>query len=73
MKLQNNKKYLLQIQKRKSLQKQAQKDMNEMESHKMDYLIFSAMRVRKRHPFCISSHHNVPFEKQQQLNKRSGP
>ena len=25
----------------------------------MDYLIFSAMRMRKRHLFCTSSHHNV--------------
>ena len=24
----------------------------------MDYLIFSAMRMRKRHLFCSSSHHN---------------
>ena len=70
MKLQNNEKYLLQIQKRKITQKQAQKDMNEME---WDYLIFSAIRVRKGHPFCSSSHHNVPYEKQQELNKGSEP
>ena len=30
----------------KRTQKQAQKDLNEMEWHKMDYLIFSAMRMR---------------------------
>ena len=35
----------------KRTQKQAQKDMNEMERHKMDYLIFPAMRMRKRHLF----------------------
>ena len=53
----------------KRTQKQAQKDMNEMEWHKMDYLIFSAMRMRKRHLFYTSSHLNVPSEKQQELNK----
>ena len=57
----------------KRTQKQAQKDMNEMEWHKMDYLIFSAMRMRKRHLFCTSSHHNVPHAKQQELNKGSDP
>ena len=36
--------------------------MNEVEWHKMDYLIFSAMCMRKRHLFCTSSHHHVPFE-----------
>ena len=66
------KKYLLRIQKKRT-QKQAQKDMNEMEWHKMDYSIFSAMRMRKRHLFCTSSHHNVPYEKQQELNKGSEP
>ena len=60
---------MLRIQKKHS--KQAQKDLNEMEWHKMDYLIFSALRMRKRHLFCTSSHHNVPFEKQQELNKGS--
>ena len=35
----------------------------------MDYLIFSAMRRRKSHLFCTSSHHNVPYEKQQELNR----
>ena len=54
-------------------QEQTQKDMNEMERHKMDYLIFSAMCMRKRHLFCTSSHHNVPYEKQQELNKGSEP
>ena len=43
--------------------------MNEMEWQKMDYLIFSAMRMRKRHLFCTSSHHNLPYEKQQKLNE----
>ena len=57
----------------KRTQKQAKKDMNEMEWHKMDYLIFSATRMRKRHRFCTSSHHNVPYEKQQQFNKGSEP
>ena len=32
---------------------------------KMDYLALSAMRMRKRHLYCTSSHHNVPYEKQQ--------
>ena len=35
----------------------------------MDYLIFSAMRMRKRHLFCTGSHRNVSNEKQQELNK----
>ena len=56
------KKYLLRIQKKGP--KQAQKDMNEMEWQKMDYFIFSAMRMHKRHLFCTSSHHNLPYEKQ---------
>ena len=30
----------------------------------MDHSIFSAMCVRKRHLFCTTSHHNVPYEKQ---------
>ena len=42
----------------KKTQKEAQKDMNEMEWHKMDYLIFSAMRLRKRHLFCTSTNNN---------------
>ena len=49
------------------------KDMNEMEWLRMDYLIFSAMRMRKRHLFCTSSQHNVAYEKQQELNKGSEP
>ena len=57
----------------KRTQKQAQKDMNKMEWHKMNYLISSAMRKRKRHIFCTSSHHNVPHEKQQRLNRGSEP
>ena len=54
-------------------QKQAQKDMNEMEWHKMEYLIFSAMRMRKRHLFYISCHHNALYEKQPELNRGSEP
>ena len=52
-------------------QNQAQKDMNETEWHKMDYLIFSAMRMRKRHLYFTSGHHNVQYEKRQELNKGS--
>ena len=70
MKLQNYKKYIC-FESRKRTQKQAQQDMNEMEWNKMDFLISSAMRMRKRHLFCTSSHHNVPYEKQQELNKGS--
>ena len=33
----------------------------------MDYLVFSEMRMRKRHLFCTNSHHNVPYEKIQEL------
>ena len=73
MKLQNLKNiYLLRIQK-KEHKKKALKDKNEMEWHKIDYLIFSAMRMRKRHVFCTSSHHNEPYEKQKELNKGSEP
>ena len=57
----------------KRTQKQTQKDMNEMEWHKMDYLIYSEMRMRKRYLFCTSSHHNVPYEEQQEFNKGSEP
>ena len=39
----------------------------------IDNVIFSAMRMRKRHLLCTSSHHNAPYEKQQQLNKGSEP
>ena len=39
----------------------------------MDYLIFSEMRMRKRHLFGTSSHHNASYEKQQELNKGSEP
>ena len=39
----------------KRTQKQIQKDMNYMEWHKMDYLIFSAMRMR--HLICT-----IPYE-----------
>ena len=42
-----------------------------MEWHKKDYLILSAMRMRKRHLFCTSSHHNVPYEKQKEPNNGS--
>ena len=40
----------------KRTQKQAQKDMNEMEWRKMDYLIFSAMLMRKCHLFCTTTY-----------------
>ena len=49
-------------------QEQVQKEMNEVEWHN-----FSAMRMRKHHLFCTSSHHNVPYEKQEKLNKGSEP
>ena len=39
----------------------------------MDYLIFSAMRMRKRHLFYTSSDHNVLYEKQPELNKGYEP
>ena len=54
MKLQNEKNIFARNPERRT-QKQAQKDMNEMEWHKVNYLIFSAMRKRKRHVFCHSS------------------
>ena len=38
-----------------------------MEWHKMHYLILSAMRMRKPHSFCTSSHHNVEYDKQQRV------
>ena len=47
--------------------------MYEIEWDIMDYFIFSAMRMRKRYLFCTSSLHNVPYEKQQELNKGSEP
>ena len=31
------------------------------------------MYMRKRHLFCTSTHHNVQYEKQQELNKGSDP
>ena len=40
-----------------------------MEWFKIDYLTFSEMRMRKRHLFCTSSHHNVPYEKQQEFTR----
>ena len=54
------------------IHKKGRKKMNEMESHKMDYLILSGIRMRKRHLFCTSSHHNLPYAKQE-LNKWYGP
>ena len=50
----------MKLQNWKKKQEASTKDMNEMEWHKMDYLIFLAMRMRKRHLFCTSSHQNVP-------------
>ena len=72
MTLQNYKKNIS-FESRKRTQKQAQKDMNEMEWHKMGHLIFSEMRMRKRYLVCTSSHHNVPYEKQQEVSKGSDP
>ena len=40
---------------------------------KMWKIIFSAMRMSKRQPFCASSQHDVPYEKQQELNQGSEP
>ena len=60
--------YLLRIQKKRHKIKN-----NEMERHKMDYFIFSEMCMRKSHLFCTNSHRNVPYEKQQELNKGSEP
>ena len=67
------KKYIFASNPETRTQKQAQKDMNEMEWDKMDYLIFSAMRMRKSDLFCTSSHLKVPYEKQQELKKGSEP
>ena len=44
-----------------------------LDDPKMDFLIFSEMHVRKRPLFCPISPHNVPYEKQQELNKWSKP
>ena len=63
--------YVLRIQK-KGNQKKAQKDMTVMESQNELFDIFSNV-MRKRYLFCTSSHHNIPYEKQQELNKGSGP
>ena len=52
-------------------QTQAQKDMSEMEWPKMDLFIFLEIHMRKGHLFCTSSHHMVPYEKKQELNKGS--
>ena len=57
MKLQTSKKNIC-FESRKRTQKQAQKDMDGMEWHKIEYLILSAMRMRKRHLICTSSHYN---------------
>ena len=46
---------------------------HEMEWYKMDYLIFSAMCIRKRHLFCTSSHHNLSCEKRQDVDKGCEP
>ena len=57
----------------KTTQKHAQKDINEMEWHKMDYLIFQQWACVNAIYFCTRSHNNVPYEKQQELNKGSEP
>ena len=36
----------------------------------MDYLILSAMCMRKRHLFCTSSHHNVPMKNSKRSTRR---
>ena len=53
---------------RKRTQKQAQNDINKIEWLKMDHLIFSAMRMLKRHLFCTSSHHNKRLTRVWELN-----
>ena len=65
--------YLLRIQKKWHKNKHKKTLTKCMEWHKMDYLILSAMCMRKHHLFCTSSHHNVPYEKQQEVNKGSEP
>ena len=59
--------YLLRI------QKKGHKNKHQKTWMKLDYLIFSPMRMRKRHRFCASRHHNVLYENQQELNKGSEP
>ena len=54
---------------KRSTKRHAWMKWNEVKWYKMDYLIFSAMRMRKSHLFWTSSHHNVPYAKQQELNK----
>ena len=58
---------------KKNICLESRKKETKTQKDRNDYLIFSAMRTRKRHLFCTSSHHNVPYEKQQELNKGSGP
>ena len=53
--------YLLRI------QKKGHKNKHKKTWMKLDYLIFSAMHMRKRHLLCTSSHHNVPYENQLEL------
>ena len=57
--------YLLRI------QKKGHKNKHQKTWMKLHYLIFSPMRMHKRHLFCTSRHHNVPYEKQQQVNEGS--
>ena len=72
MKLQNWKKYMCFESRKKETKKKAQKDMTVMESQNELFDIFSNV-MRKRYLFCTSSHHNIPYEKQQELNKGSEP
>ena len=51
------KKYIFASNPEKRTQKQAQNDKDKSERHKMDYLTFSEMRMRKHHLFCTGSHH----------------
>ena len=53
------KRYLLRMQKKDTKTSTKRHGWNEMKWHKMDYLTFSEMRMRKRHLFCTSSHHNL--------------
>ena len=42
------------------IQKKGHKNNHKKTLIKFDYLIFSEIRMRKRHLLCTSSHHNVP-------------
>ena len=65
------KKYIFASNPEKRTQKQVPKrhEWNGTTQNGLPYLIFSAMRMRRRHLFCASSHHSVMYVKQQELNK----